>query len=86
MYIASLPLNQEGNYVGDGELQLSRHPRKHTVQSSHTQTGKHNSFAQDKFVFVEFFCFVLFVFVNFFFSVKFSCKKNYFFLFSFFNT
>lgn len=28
MYIASLPLYQEGNYVGDGELQLSRHPRK----------------------------------------------------------
>lgn len=67
MYIASLPLYQEGNYVGDGELQLSRHPRKHTVQSSHTQTGKHNSFAQDKFVFVVFFCFVLFVAVKFFF-------------------
>jgi len=30
MYIASLPLYQEGNYVGDGELQLSRHPQKKT--------------------------------------------------------
>lgn len=85
MYIASLPLYQEGNYVGDGELQLSRHPRKNTVQSSHTQTGKHNSFAQDKFVFVVVFCYCPF-FSFFFFVVEIFVQKRTFFLFSFFNT
>lgn len=52
MYIASLPLYQEGNYVGDEELQLSRRPRKTRYdQVTHKQASINASFAQDRFFF-----------------------------------